>query len=110
MPKKNLTELNGSNWDSEVKNSDKPVIVDFWAEWCAPCRMMEPIYEELASKYEGKMKFAKLNVDENPDVAEKYGIMAIPTMIIFKNGVEVERIIGALPKDKLEKIIKDNLA
>ncbi len=109
MPKENLVTVTNENWDDEVIKSDKPVLVDFWAEWCMPCKIIEPILEELASKYKGKIKFARLNVDENPEVSEKYGIMAIPTLIIFNKGEEVDRLIGAVPKEKLEKFIKDSV-
>ncbi|MDT7891316.1 MAG: thioredoxin [Thermoproteota archaeon] len=108
MTNKNLITLTKENWD-EVLNSDKPYIVDFWAEWCVPCKILEPIYEELAREYEGRVRFGRLNVDENPDIAEKYGIMAIPTLIIFKNGKEINRLIGAAPKNKLVKFIEENI-
>lgn len=109
MAKKNLKNLTKENWDQEVQKSDKPVIVDFWADWCVPCKILEPIYEELAEKYEGRIKFARLNVDENPEIADRYGIMAIPTLIIFNKGEEINRLIGAAPKQKIEKFIEDSL-
>jgi len=109
MTEKNLLTLDSSNWEKELKNSKLPLIVDFWAEWCMPCKMLEPIYVELAKEYEGRVRFGRLNVDENPDIAEKYGIMAIPTLIIFKDGQEVDRLIGAAPKNKLIQFIEENI-
>ncbi|HLI47055.1 MAG TPA: thioredoxin [Geobacterales bacterium] len=109
MVGKNLITLDSNNWEKELKNSSLPVIVDFWAEWCVPCKMLEPIYEELAKEFEGRVRFGRLNVDENPDIAEKYGIMAIPTLIIFKGGEEVDRLIGAAPKNKLVQFIEENI-
>ena len=80
-----------------------PVLVDFWAEWCGPCRMMAPILDELAPVYSGKLKIGKLNVDENQDAPTKFGVMNIPTMIVFKNGKEADRIVGAMSKSDLQK-------
>lgn len=89
------------NFDQTVKNYPL-VIVDCWAAWCAPCRAIAPIVEELAKEYSGKVVFGKLNVDENPETAEKFGIKAIPTLLVMKNGAEVDRIVGLLPKSQLE--------
>ncbi len=91
-------ELTDSNFEETVLNSDKPVMVDFWAEWCGPCRMVGPIVEELANEYEGKAVIGKLNVDHNPAVAQKYGIRNIPTVLFIKNGEVVDRQVGAGPK------------
>ena len=97
--------LTQSNWEEEVLNSDIPVLVDFWAPWCGPCRMVAPVVAEIAEEYEGKVKVGKLNTDEEPEIAVRYGIMSIPTLMIFKNGEVVDQIIGAVPKEYLlEKI------
>ncbi len=97
--------LNDANFEQEVLHSNVPVIVDFWAEWCAPCRIIAPIIEELATEYEGKLKVGKLDVDNNPQVSMKYSIRSIPTLLIFKDGEPVEQIIGAVPKQNiLEKL------
>ena len=92
-------------FEAEVIQSDMPAIVDFWAAWCAPCHMIAPILEEIAEEYDGQLKVAKLDVDQNPQVATQFGIMSIPTMILFKEGEAVERLIGYMPKERLlEKI------
>lgn len=93
--------LNESNFENEVLNSDVPVLVDFWAEWCGPCRMIGPIVEELHTEYEGKAKIGKLNVDENPNIAGEYGIRSIPTLLIFKGGKVADKLVGALPKNQI---------
>lgn len=98
-----------ANFEEVVLNSDKPVLVDFWAEWCGPCRMVGPIVEELANEYEGKAVITKMNVDENPEVTAKYGIRNIPTILFFKDGEIVDKTVGALPKGKLAEKL-DGLA
>ncbi len=100
-----LVHLTEENFDGEVMQSDIPMIVDFWATWCPPCKILAPVFEELAGEYEGKMKFAKLDTDEVRAVAQKYSIMSIPTLIVFKGGKEVERMVGALPKESLKEKI-----
>ncbi len=96
-------------FEADVLKSELPVLVDFWAEWCAPCHMIAPAVEELAKAYDGKMKFARMDVDSNNKTALQYGIMSIPTLIIFKGGQEKERIIGAVPKKQLEKKVAANI-
>ncbi len=93
------------SFESEVLQSDLPVLVDFWAEWCGPCRMVGPILEQLAGEYAGKIKMGKLYVDDNRQVASKYGIRSIPTFIIFKGGENVKQLVGALPADKIRQEI-----
>jgi len=100
-----VNKVSDANFDSEVLKSAEPVVVDFWAEWCGPCRMIAPALEELAGTLGDKVKIVKLNVDENPATASKYGIMSIPTLMIFKNGQLASRQVGAAPKQKLEQWI-----
>ena len=99
------THVSDATFGEEVLNSKEPVLVDFWAEWCGPCRMIAPALEEIAGAMGDKVKIVKLNVDENPGVASKYGIMSIPTLMIFKNGELAARQVGAAPKQKLEQWI-----
>ena len=94
-------EVNDSNFQAEVVNSQTPVLVDFWATWCGPCKMIAPIVEELANEYDGRLKIGKLDVDANPAVSMQYGIRSIPTLLIFKGGMVVEQIVGAMPKRQL---------
>tara|TARA_R110002126_G_scaffold3477_1_gene19801 strand:+ start:6170 stop:6496 length:327 start_codon:yes stop_codon:yes gene_type:complete len=103
-------EFTDSNFEAEVLNSDKPVLVDFWAEWCGPCRMIGPVVEEMAGEYDGKAKIGKVNVDNNPEISVKYGIRSIPALLIFKNGEVVDQIVGAVPKPHLTKQLDAQLA
>lgn len=109
MAEEKVIELNASNFEEEVLKSEVAVLVDFWALWCIPCQMVTPIVEQLAREYEGKVKFCKLNIEETPEIADRYSIMSIPTLLLFKEGKVVDRIIGAVPKQqiitKLNKIL-----
>ncbi len=98
-------KVSDANFEAEVLKSSEPVVVDFWAEWCGPCRMIAPALEEISGTLAGKVKIVKLNVDENPATASKYGIMSIPTLMLFKNGELASRQVGAAPKQKLEQWI-----
>ncbi len=97
--------LTKENFDTEALKSDIPVLVDFWAEWCGPCRMFSPIVDEFAEENEGKVKVGKVNVDEQPDLAGRYGVMSIPTAILFKNGEIADTLVGVQPKTALEELI-----
>jgi thioredoxin 1 len=102
----NILEVTDETFDSEIINSDKPAVVDFWAAWCGPCRMVGPVVEELAKEYEGQIKVAKMDVDQNRQTPARFGIRNIPTIIFFKNGDVAQTIIGAQPKSSLEEEIK----
>ncbi len=106
---KGVTPLNSSNFEEFIKNASVPVIVDFWAAWCMPCKIMAPVMEELADDYAEKAIFAKLNIDENLEVANRYNVMSIPLFIIFKQGHPVETIIGAVGRRPLEEALKKQL-
>lgn len=103
-------EFTDSNFDELVLKSDKPVLVDFWAEWCGPCRMVGPVVEELSKEYEGKAVVGKLNVDNNAAISMKYGIRSIPTLLVFKNGEIVDRAVGAVSKSQLAQKLDGQLA
>ena len=99
------TEVNDVNFDTEVINSDLPVLVDFWAPWCGPCRALAPVIDQLAEEYSGKAKIVKLNTDDNPNIAVQFRINSIPTMILFKDKKPVEMLVGALSKEKIQEAI-----
>jgi thioredoxin 1 len=101
-----LVVVTDATFQKEVLESEQPTIVDFWASWCGPCRMIAPVFEELSSQYSGKVKFAKVNVDENPKIPANYGVRGIPTLIMFKEGKVVDQVVGAVPKNQLENIVK----
>lgn len=104
-----MIEINESNFENEVKKSEVPVMIDFWAAWCGPCRMIAPFVEEASSTYDGKLKVGKLDVDNNQKIASEYAIMSIPAVLFFKNGQVVDQVIGAVPKkalfDKIDKVL-----
>ena len=102
--------INDSDFDQTVLQSEKPVLVDFWATWCGPCRMVAPIVDELADEYDGRISFVKLDVDQNPKTAAKYGIMSIPTLLIFKKGEPASHIVGFRPKEELKRNLEEVLA
>jgi len=100
-------EITNDNFDTEVLKSDIPVLVDFWAEWCGPCKMIDPIVEELAESYEGKLKVGTVNVDDEGDIAARYGIVSIPTLLVFKGGEIVNKQVGAVPRPAIENLFKE---
>jgi len=99
--------VSDDTFDDEVINSEVPVLVDFWADWCTPCKMIAPIVEDLAEEYDGKIKFAKLDVDSNPNTATTYGVRSIPTLLIFKSGSPVDQVVGAIPKNVLKRHLEN---
>jgi thioredoxin 1 len=99
----NAIAVTDASFDAEVLQGDIPVVVDFWAEWCGPCKLIAPVLDELAREYDGKVKVAKMNVDENPGVSMKYQVRSIPTLMFFKGGERVDQVIGAVPKAELKK-------
>jgi thioredoxin 1 len=105
----NVKAVSDSNFEADVLRVEQPVLVDFWAEWCAPCRMLAPTVDAVAEKYSGRAHVVKVNVDENPNVSQKYGIKGIPTLILFKGGKEEERIVGATSKDAIARLIDKHL-
>jgi len=102
--------ISDASFDTEVVASDQPVLVDFWAEWCGPCRMIAPILENIADEYAGSLKVAKLDVDSNPATMSKFGVQSIPTMILFKDGQPVERIVGYMPKERLLTKVRPHIS
>ncbi len=109
MAGQDTLEFTDQNFEQEVLKSEKPVLVDFWAEWCGPCRMMSPAVESLATDYAGRAKVGKLNVDENQSVAGRYNIRSIPTLLLFKNGQIQDQLVGAKPKDIIAKLLDKHI-
>jgi thioredoxin 1 len=103
------TEVNEQNFQQEVLSADKPVLVDFWAPWCGPCRMVGPVVDKIAQEYAGKVKVVKINTDESPGIAGQFNIMSIPTLMIFKNGERVDQIIGAVPEQAITAKLQPHL-
>ena len=103
-------EITRENFEAEVLRSDKPVVIDFWAPWCGPCKMVAPVIDEIAKEYEGKVKVAKINIDDAGDIASQYNVMSIPTIMIFKDGTVAAQSVGALSKDELVKMIATHMS
>jgi len=101
-----IYNVSDSDFELEVLQANLPVLVDFWAPWCGPCRMVAPVVEAMAEEYEGRLKVCKLNVDENPETASAYGIMGIPTVAVFKNGQVVQKIVGAVPREAMKRRVE----
>ncbi|MDT8309890.1 MAG: thioredoxin TrxA [Methylophaga sp.] len=106
---KNVTNVTDSDFDSQVLQSDLPVLVDYWAEWCGPCKMIAPVLEEISEEYAGKLRICKLNIDENPDTPPRYGIRGIPTLMLFKDGEVEATKVGALTKSQLAAFLDSNI-
>ena len=104
-----LVQFTDANFEQEVLKSEKPVLVDFWAPWCGPCRAVGPVVEDLAEAYKGRVKVGKINIDDNPKTATAYGVMSIPTLILFNKGDIMDKLIGLSPKERLEGLIKKAL-
>lgn len=109
MASDNVLEFTDDNFDAEVINSSTPVLVDFWATWCAPCKAILPVIDDLADTYNGKIKIGKVNVDENPGIPGQFGVRGIPTLILFKDGKIVDQLVGAIPKNQIEELLNKAL-
>jgi len=104
-----IQHVDDSSFNSEVTKASKPVLVDFWAEWCGPCKMVAPILEEIAKEYEGKLKIAKVDVEKGPNTASNFGVMSIPTLMLFNNGKVVTQVVGAVSKKEIKSLIDNNI-
>lgn len=109
MASESIIELNDSEFEAEVLKSEKPVLVDFWAPWCGPCKALAPVIDEISNDYSEKIKVGKVNVDDNPETSMKFGIRSIPTLIVFKDGEVFEQVVGAVPKSEIEKVLEKAL-
>ena len=106
MASEAIVQLDDASFESEVISSDKPVLVDFWAPWCGPCKALAPVIDEISDEYVDKLKVGKVNVDENPEISMKFGIRSIPTLMVFKDGEVQDQIIGAVPKSEIENVLQ----
>ena len=109
MASDKILEITDDQFDTTVLKSDSPILVDFWASWCAPCKAIAPVLDQLADEYDGKVKIGKVNVDDNPATPGQYGVRGIPTMILFHQGKVVDQLVGAVPKNQIESLIKKAL-
>jgi thioredoxin 1 len=109
MASDKVLEFTDANFDNDVLQASEPVLVDFWATWCAPCKALTPVIEELAAEFDGKVRIGKVNVDDNPETPGKYGVRGIPTLILFKDGKVVDQLVGAVPKSQLQELINKGL-
>ncbi len=110
MASEAILEVTDANFDQEVLKSDQPVVIDFWAAWCGPCRALAPVVDEIAKEYQGRVKVAKMDVDKNQATPQRYGVRGIPTLLVFKGGQVREQIVGYVPKETIEKALQKNLS